>query len=78
MMDGVKYIGDGEFVVTEDRLKELLEAEVAIKVTGYLGCFDSSAYYGRMDEVLNELYPTLGSYPYAVADSLVAELMDNG
>ena len=76
-MQGIKYIGEGEFVVTEDRLKELLETEVATKVASYLGFYDSSDYYCMVDEVLNELYPTLGSYPYCVADSLVAELKEN-
>lgn len=67
MTDGIKYIGGDRFVITEDRLKDLLEAEITTKVVNELGLLDGV----YLDDALAALYPGLGETPYAVADSLV-------
>ena len=74
--DGIKYIGDGKFVVTQDRLMELLETEVEFKVCDYLFAIEYPASRDTMS-ALNDLYPGLGTTAYSVADSIVGELMDN-
>lgn len=66
--DSVEYIGDGEYSVTEDYLKQLMEAKVIVSVANELGLFDGV----RWDDALAELYPGLGETPYEVADSLMA------
>ena len=39
MTDGIKYRGAGRFIITQDRLMELLEAEVELKVCDYPFCY---------------------------------------
>lgn len=70
MMNGMRYIGIGEYGVLEDDLKGLMEAKVIVSVANELGLFDGV----RWDDALAELYPGLGETPYAVADSLVEEI----
>ena len=70
MMNGIRYIGIGEYGIFEDDLKELMEAEVIVSVAKELGLFDGV----RWEDALAELYPGLGETPYAVADSLVAAI----
>lgn len=36
-MDDVQYIGDGEFVVTEEWLREVFSQAVSMNVADYLG-----------------------------------------
>lgn len=69
-MNGMRYIGIGEYGVLEDDLKGLMEAKVIVSVANELGLFDGVCW----DDALAELYPGLGETPYAVADSLVAEI----
>lgn len=76
MTDGIKYIGGGKFIVTPDRLMELLETEVEFKVCDYLFAIERPASRDTQS-ALNDLYPGLGMTAYAVADSIVGELMDN-
>ena len=71
MTDGIKYIGGDRFVITEDRLKDLLEAEITTKVVNELGLLDGV----YLDDALAALYPGLGETPYAVADSLVGSIV---
>lgn len=40
MIDGMRYIGIGEYGVFEDDLKELMEAKVIVSVANELGLFD--------------------------------------
>ena len=68
--DNIEYIGDGEYSVIENYLKELVEAKVIVSVANELGLF----YGVRWDDALAELYPALGETPYDVADSLVAAI----
>lgn len=70
MTDGIKYIGADRFVITEDRLKELLEAEVTSQAANELGLYDGV----RWDEILSFMYPDEGVTPYDVADSLVGRI----
>lgn len=70
MTDGMRYIGIGEYGIFEDDLKELMEAKVIVSVANELGLFDGV----YLDDALAALYPGLGETPYAVADSLVAEI----
>jgi len=74
--DGIKYHGDGKFIVTQDRLMELLETEVEFKVCDYLFAIEHPASRDTWS-ALNDLYPGLGTTAYSVADSIVGELMDN-
>lgn len=76
MTDGIKYHGAGRFIVTTDRLMELLETEVEFKVCDYLFAIERPASRDTQS-ALNDLYPGLGMTAYVVADSIVGELMDN-
>lgn len=76
MTDGIKYHGAGRFIVTTDRLMELLETEVEFKVCDYLFAIERPASRDTQS-ALNDLYPGLGTTAYAVADTIVGELMDN-
>ena len=76
MTDGIKYHGAGRFIITTDRLMELLETEVEFKVCDYLFAIERPASRDTRS-ALNDLYPGLGMTAYAVADSIVGELMDN-
>ena len=76
MIEGIKYIGGGKFIVTPDRLMELLETEVEFKVCDYFFAIERPASRDTQS-ALNDLYPGLGMTAYAVADSIVGELMDN-
>lgn len=67
MTDGIRYIGIGEYGIFED---DLMEAKVLVSVANELGLFDGV----YLDDTLAALYPGLGETPYAVADSLVAEI----
>lgn len=72
--DGIKYLGADRFIVTKDRLMELLETEVEFKVCDYLFAIEYPASLGTQS-ALNDLYPGLGITAYSVADSIVDELM---
>lgn len=76
MIDGIKYIGDGSFLVTEDRLKTLIESQIRDAVGDWVGA-DNWHGWDFMEEALDDLYPGQGSYPYVVAESIVADIMDN-
>lgn len=53
---GVKYIGDGKFVVTEEWLCEVFSQAVSMNVADYLGV-DTWQGWWDTDEALEELYP---------------------
>lgn len=55
-MNSVQYIGAGEFVVTEEWLREVLSQAVSMNVADYLGV-DNWQGWWDMDEALEELYP---------------------
>nr|DAX28450.1 MAG TPA: hypothetical protein [Caudoviricetes sp.] len=70
MIDGMRYIGIGEYGVFEGDLKELMEARVIVTAANELGLFDGVDF----GDALAELYAGLGETPYDVADSLVASI----
>lgn len=70
VIDGIRYIGVGEYGVFEDDLKELMEAKVIVSVASKLGLFNNVDF----GNTLAELYAGLGETPYDVADSLVASI----
>ena len=55
-MNSVQYIGNGEFVVTEEWLRKVLSQAVSMDVADYLGVDNWSGWWD-MDEALEELYP---------------------
>ena len=70
MIDGISCTDFGDFLITEERLKELMEAKVIVSVANELGLFDGVS----LDDALAALYLGLGETPYDVADSLVASI----
>ena len=60
MTDGIKYHGAGRFIVTTDRLMELLETEVECKVCDCLFAIERPAIRDTRP-ALNDLYPGLGT-----------------
>lgn len=70
--DTIEYISDGEYVVDEYYLKELVEAKVIMTVANELGLFDGVCW----DDALDDMYPGLGETPNHVADSLVGQIHD--
>lgn len=56
MNHNIQYIGGGEFVVTEEWLRDTLSQAVSMNVADYLGV-DNWQGWWDMDEALEELYP---------------------
>lgn len=75
MTDGIKYHGADRFIVTKDRMLELLETEVEFKVCDYLFAIERPAIRDTRS-ALNDLYPGLGMTAYAVADTIVDRLIN--
>lgn len=75
MTDGIKYHGGGMFIVTTDRLMELLETEVEFKVCDYLFAIERPTIRDTRS-ALNDLYPGLGTTAYSVADTIVDRLIN--
>lgn len=71
MQEGIKYIGDGKFIVTQGRPMELLETEVC----DYLFAIERPASRDTRS-ALNDLYPGLGMTAYSVADTIVDRLIN--
>lgn len=66
VIDGIKYIGDGEFSVSLERLTSLLEAQIiALRTSG-------DAVGDALDKAFNAHDVT----SYAIAESIVADLID--
>ncbi len=70
MIDSIKRTEFGDFILTEERLKELLEAEVTTKAANELGLYDGVCWR----DILSFMYPDEGETPYDVADSVVASI----
>lgn len=78
MTDGVKYIGDGKFVVTEDWLREVYSQAVSMNVGDYLGIDNWEGWYDTQ-EALDELYPDYGQdydSPEGVAEAIIYDWMN--
>lgn len=59
MIEEISRTDFGDFILTEERLKELMEAKVIVSVASELGLFDGVCW----DDALAELYPGLGETP---------------
>lgn len=73
MIDGIKYIGDDRFVVTNSRLMELVEKSIAYEVCDWVNG-DNWDGWELISDALDDLYPGKGETPYDVADALVASI----
>ena len=66
VIDGIKYIGDGEFSVSLERLTNLLEAQIiTLRASG-------DATGDALDKAFNAHDVT----SYTIAESIVADLID--
>lgn len=65
-MEGIKYIGEGEFSVSLERLTTLLEAQIIVLRTKG----------DRVGDALDRAFNAHGVASYTVANSLVAGLID--
>jgi hypothetical protein len=71
MIDGIEYIGNGEFVVTAEKLVGLLEADIIASVANALG-IDS---FDGWNDVLVDTYPQyMNPAPSIIADAIVGEM----
>ena len=66
MIDDVKYLGDGEFVISLDTLLDLLEARITLLRT------DGSV----VGDAINRILTVQDVTAYAVADSIIADIME--
>lgn len=70
LIDGIEYIGDDEFVVTKERLQELLGNEL------YLEFYDFGCHY-LWCESIPKVYPGYGDTPREVATAVVSKLIED-
>lgn len=78
MTYGVKYIGDGKFVVTEDWLREVYSQAVSMNVGDYLG-IDNWEGWCDTNEAIEELYPDYSKdydCPQDVAEAIIYDWMN--
>lgn len=70
LIDGIEYIDDDEFVVTKERLQELLGNEL------YLEFYDFGYHY-LWCERIPKVYPGYGNTPQEVAAAVVSKLIED-
>ncbi len=70
LINGIEYIGDDEFVVTKERLQELLGNEL------YLEFYDFGYHY-LWCERIPKVYPGYGKTPQEVAVAVVSKLIED-
>lgn len=70
LINGIDYIDDDEFVVTKERLQELLSNEL------YLEFYDFGYHY-LWRERIPKVYPGYGNTPHEVAASVVSKLIED-
>lgn len=78
MMEGIKYIGDGQFIVTEEWLREVYSQAVSMNVADYLGVDNWSGWWDT-DEAIKELYPDYSKdydCPQDVAEAIIYDWMN--
>lgn len=78
MMNAVKYICDGKFVVTEDWIREVYSQAVAMSCAEWLGV-DNWSGWCDIDEALEELYPDyckVYNSPQDVAEAIIYDWMN--
>ena len=65
-MEGIKYAGDGEFIISLETLLDLLEARIAVLRT-------ENSWLG---EAINRAYDKYSVSSYAVAESMLSSIID--
>lgn len=70
LIGGIECIGDGEFIVTKERLQELLGNEL------YLEFYDFGYHY-LWRERIPKVYPGYGNTPQEVAAAVVSKLIED-
>lgn len=70
LIDGIEYIDDDEFVVTKERLQELLGNEL------YLEFYDFGYHY-LWYERIPKVYPGYGKTPQEVAAAVVSKFIED-
>jgi hypothetical protein len=78
-MNGVQYIGNGEFVVTEEWLVEVFSQAVSMNVADWLGVGDWQGWCDT-NEAIEELYPDYAKdYDscQGVAEAMIYDWMNN-
>ena len=75
MIDGIKHVGDGKFIITYSKLMELLEESIAYEVCDWVNGDNWDGWRSTSD-ALNDMYPGKGETPYDVADSLVFKIAE--
>lgn len=78
-MDDVRYIGAGEFIVTEEWLCEVFSQAVSMNVADWLGVGSWQGWCDT-DEALEELYPDYAQdYDtcQGVAEAIIYDWMNN-
>lgn len=77
MMEGIKYIGDGQFVVTEEWLREVYGLAVEMKIGNWLGVDNWEGWWDTQ-EAIDELYPDYSKdydCPRHVAEAIIYDWM---
>lgn len=78
MMEGIKYIGDGQFIVTEEWLREVYGLAVEMKIGNWLGV-DNWGGWWDTQEAVDELYPDYSKdydCPQYVAEAIIYDWMN--
>lgn len=71
-VNGITHNSDGTFIVTEERLRELLENEIIKNLYDMNVDAPGSCMFG-----IESLYPSYGNAPDIVADTLIGIIIDN-
>lgn len=78
MTDGIRYIGKGEFIVTEEWLREVYGLAVEMKIGNWLGVDNWSGWWDT-SEAIKELYPDYSKdydCPQGVAEAIIYDWMN--
>lgn len=78
MTDGIRYIGDGQFIVTEEWLREVYSLAVEMKVGNWLGVDNWEGWWDTQ-EAIDELYPDYSKdydCPQYVAEAIIYDWMN--
>lgn len=78
MTDGIRYIGKGEFIVTEEWLREVYGLAVEMEVGNWLGVDNWSGWWDTQ-EAIDDLYPDYSKdydSPQDVAEAIIYDWMN--
>lgn len=79
MTDRIRYIGKGEFIVTEEWLREVYGLAVEMKIGNWLGV-DNWSGWCDTSEAIEELYPDYYykdyDSPQGVAEAIIYDWMN--